>query len=147
MATSTRCMLTHSLSALPPIGCQRSSARDAWSTPPDTVQSSDNLESWGTLFASRSQPPLSYGPHHDPGVQLSIQAILMRIIRAAIRRHTQLWAARTGALTTTLGATLPKMGCGTFSKGLLSAAFLRRLLFTTLPKTSDYRKVWPLGGS
>src|SRR2546422_334977 len=76
-----------SLGCLTPTGCQRSSARDAWSTPQDTVQSSDNLESWGTLFAPRSRPPLSYGPHHDPGVQLSIQAILMRIIRAVIRRH------------------------------------------------------------
>src|SRR2546427_6304903 len=76
-----------SLGCLTPTGCQSSSARDAWSTPQDTVQSSDNLESWGTLFAPRSRPPLSYGPHHDPGVQLSIQAILMRIIRAVIRCH------------------------------------------------------------
>ena len=70
-----------------PSGCQRNSARDAWSTPQDTVQSSDNLESWGTFFAPRSRPPLSYGPHHDPGVPLSIQAIPMLIIRAVIGRH------------------------------------------------------------
>src|SRR6516162_8142320 len=71
-----------SLGCLTPSGCQRSSARDAWSTPQDTVQSPDNLESWGTLFAPRSRPPLSCGPHHDPGVPLSIQAIRMLIIRA-----------------------------------------------------------------
>src|SRR5712691_2646564 len=75
-----------SLGCLTPTVCQRSSARDAWSTPQDTVQSSDNLESWGTLFAPRSRPPLSYGPHHDPGVTLIIQAILMLIIRAGLPR-------------------------------------------------------------
>src|SRR6266446_5909634 len=64
-----------SLGCLTPTGCQRSSARDAWSTPQDTVQSSDNLESWGTLFAPRSRPPLSYGPHHDPGAMLIIRAV------------------------------------------------------------------------
>src|SRR5262249_54008918 len=59
-----------SLGCLTPTGCQRSSARDAWSKPQDTVQSSDNLESWGTLFAPRSEPLLSCGPHHDPGAML-----------------------------------------------------------------------------
>src|SRR5687767_3071549 len=58
-----------------PAGCQSSSARDAWSRPHDTVQSSDNRGSWGTLFASRSEPPLSPGPHHDPGAMLMIQAM------------------------------------------------------------------------
>src|SRR4029453_843494 len=74
--------LTRCLGYLSPSGCQRSSARDAWSMPQDTVQSSDNLESWGTLFAPRPRPPLSCGPHHNPGVPLNIQAILMLIIRA-----------------------------------------------------------------
>src|SRR5215211_3842580 len=68
-----------------PSGCQSSSARDAWSRPHDTVQSFDNLGSWGTLFASRSEPPLSPGPHHDPGVLLMIQAMLILIIRAVIQ--------------------------------------------------------------
>src|SRR4029453_16431141 len=75
------------LAYLSPSGCQRSSARDAWSMPQDTVQSSDTLGSWGTLFASRSTPPLSRGPHHNPGATRIIQAMLMRIIRAVIRRH------------------------------------------------------------
>src|SRR5712691_1444844 len=74
----------HSLQAFPclslgwltPVGCQRSSARDAWSKPQDTVQSSDNLESWGTLFAPRSEPLLSCGPHHDPGTMLIIRAVI-----------------------------------------------------------------------
>src|SRR5713101_657400 len=74
----------HSLQAFPclslgwltPVGCQRSSARDAWSKQQDTVQSSDNLESWGTLFAPRSEPLLSCGPHHDPGTMLIIRAAI-----------------------------------------------------------------------
>src|SRR5262245_45765640 len=76
--------LTRCLGYLSPGSCQRSSARDAWSMPQDTVQSSDTLESWGTLFASRSTPPLSRGPHHNPGATLIIQAMLMRIIRAVM---------------------------------------------------------------
>src|SRR5215212_9386868 len=65
-----------------PTGCQSSSARDAWSRPQDTVPSSDNRGSWGTFFAPRSEPPLSPGPHHDPGALLMIQAMLTLIIRA-----------------------------------------------------------------
>src|SRR5262249_25568707 len=44
-----------------------------------------SLGSWGALFAARSGPPLSYGPHHDPGAPLIIQVRL--IIRAVICRH------------------------------------------------------------
>src|SRR5262249_535776 len=100
------------LGCLTPSGCQRSSARDAWSTPQDTVQSPDNLESWGTLFAPRSWPPLSCGPHHDPGVPLSIQAIQMLIIRAVIRRHFRSPMAQTGEFSGFDGQTLPTMLSG-----------------------------------
>ena len=40
-----------------------------------------SLGSWGALFASRSEPPLSRGPHHDPGASLIIRVRL--IIRGA----------------------------------------------------------------
>jgi hypothetical protein len=76
---------TIQLGYVTPTGCQRSSAREAWSRPHDTVQSSDHRGSWGTLVASRSEPPLSPGPHHDPGTLLMIQAMLMLIIRAVTR--------------------------------------------------------------
>src|SRR5262249_10931256 len=42
--------------------------------------------------------------------------------------------------TSYIGVTLPKMGFGTPSKGLLSAAYLQGVFSTTLPKTSLYRK-------
>src|SRR5262245_57478475 len=67
-----------------PTGCQSSSARHAWSRPHDTVQSSDNRGSWGTLFASRSKPPLSPGPHHNPGALLMIHAMLTLISPTAL---------------------------------------------------------------
>jgi hypothetical protein len=76
---------TIQLGYVTPTGCQRSSAREAWSRPHDTVQSSDHRGSWGPLFASRSEPPLSPGPHHDPGTLLMIQAMLILIIRAVTR--------------------------------------------------------------
>ena len=42
-----------------------------------------SLRSWGALFASRSTPPLSHRPHHDPGAPLIIRSRL--IIRAVTR--------------------------------------------------------------
>src|SRR5687767_15888176 len=82
--------VTLRLGCLTPIGCQSRSARHAWSRPQDTVQSSDNLGAWGTLFAPRSEPPLSPGPHHDPGAILMIHAMLILIIRA-VTRGKDLW--------------------------------------------------------
>src|SRR5215217_4580032 len=86
-------MVTLRLGCLTPSGCQSSSARHAWSRPHDTVQSSDNLGSWGTLFAPRSKPLLSPGPRHDPGALLMIQAMLLLIIRAVTRCHSERAAA------------------------------------------------------
>jgi hypothetical protein len=41
-----------------------------------------SLGSWGALFASRSGPPLSRGPHHDPGAPLIIQVrLIIRVSR------------------------------------------------------------------
>src|SRR6266704_4055966 len=80
-----------SLGCLPPTGCQCSSARAAWSAPQDKVQSSDNLESWGTLFAPRSKPLLSCGPHHDPGGKLIIRVVIACIdefCKKEIKRET-----------------------------------------------------------
>ena len=108
-----------SLGPFTPVGCQRSSARDAWSTPHDTVQSSDNLESWGTIYPPRSKPLLSYGPHHDPGVQLIIPVFLILIIRAVMRCHLRPKVALTGVFSSFCGQTLPKMVSGAISQSFL----------------------------
>jgi hypothetical protein len=92
-----------------PTGCQNTLARDAWSRPHDTVQSSDNRGSWGTLFAARSEPPLSPGPHHDPGALLMIPAMLTLIIRAVMRCQLDSPATNTGNFSRSALARSPFM--------------------------------------